>query len=531
MAVPGSGELSLLKIAREKVYDDYNSASSVTGPISLKDVSTSGNANGSGVSFDVTNIESPSFPDAVAGYGIEEFYAYDHDFIPIPCSKAMDVLFLIDYTGSMGNDINTMKTNVAAISNKVISRSGGDYRLAAVLYDQGTPSYVSGSSFYTGLPAAQKYAANGEYITAIVPFANANKSDFDTKIGYLNTTNSATGMALGDGDGAPEPLEIGLERILNNNIAGAFRSGVKKMIIIITDNAPDGDGDDTFNGSEETAKMGTLTSTAVANNISISVLGTISNTTSSDGTTTAHSIYGYYASNTGGNADFAADPSDIMADIDSVCNGIEANFASVITNNPTNITSSGFRMHGDITSQGGSSLTGRGFVRATSGINLFIGASGVTNDAFATIATGTFQKTLSGLSSSTTYYYKAYATNSTGTTYGAIKSATTSAGNVIIAVDDGIGLSTSYVEVTINSVVYDAVAGEYNEYELSITPGTTISVTVNAGSGTTDQIYLQADDYYDSTSYGNDSGTTASLSFNYTIPSSNAGLYVSIVDL
>ena len=81
MAVPSSGELSLLKIAKEKVHDDYTSVSSITGAISLTDVSTSGNSNGSGVSFDATNTANAATdrPDGSTPHAMSEFYNYDHD--------------------------------------------------------------------------------------------------------------------------------------------------------------------------------------------------------------------------------------------------------------------------------------------------------------------------------------------------------------------------------------------------------------------------------------------------------------------
>ena len=111
------------------------------------------------------------------------------------------------------------------------------------------------------------------YLAAMIPFASANKSDFDNKIGYLNqSTNSATSMELGWGVLAPEPNDIAIDRVLNNNLAGSFRAGVNRMIILITDNAPDGDGDDAFNGAEEYAKMGTLSNQAVANTTTISII-------------------------------------------------------------------------------------------------------------------------------------------------------------------------------------------------------------------------------------------------------------------
>ena len=427
MPVPGRGELSLLKIAKEKVHDDYTSGSSITGAISLTDVSTSGNSNGSGESFDITNTESPNFPDGNVSHGMTEFYSYDHTHTPVACNQAMDVVFLIDYTGSMTTDMETLKSNVSTITNKVVSRSGGDYRLAAVLIDQdsGTPSYWSNNTVVANLNSSYKYNSGNIYLAAMVPFASVNKSDFDTKIGYLNqSTNDATNMMIGTGGGFPEPNDTAIDRVINHDLAGAFRSGVNKFIILLTDNEPDGDGDDTFNGAEEYNKMGTLSNNAVANNISISILGSISNDTSSDGDHTTHTIYQAYADNTGGSFDSSADPTDITTEIDNICNDVEANFATVVTVAESSITSSGFTMNGNITAQGGSSVTTRGFVRAQLPSNLYIGESGVTNTT-AGSGTGTFSSAVTGLSANTTYYYRAYAINSTGTSYGAVETATT----------------------------------------------------------------------------------------------------------
>jgi hypothetical protein len=82
MAVPGSGTLHLSKIANEKHFDNYNQAQLPLPPYSLTDVSTSGNSNGSGVSFDATNI-SNSFPgqrpNGSTPHHMSEFYNYDHD--------------------------------------------------------------------------------------------------------------------------------------------------------------------------------------------------------------------------------------------------------------------------------------------------------------------------------------------------------------------------------------------------------------------------------------------------------------------
>ena len=432
MAVPGSGEIRLGALAFEKIENNYNDGlpgviDTSYGPFSLRDITQGGDTYGGGETYDVTNIESPNFPDNVAGFGMGEFYSYDHDFQPIACSKAMDVVFLLDYTLSMANDMNTLKSNVASISSKVVERSGGDYRLAAVLIDQDSspPSYWSNGTVVAQLNAANRYNSDTVYLAAMIPFASANKSDFDNKIGYLNqSTNSATSMELGWGVLAPEPNDIAIDRVLNNNLAGSFRAGVNRMIILITDQAPDGDGDDAFNGAEEYAKMGTLSNQAVANTTTISIIGNISNSTSSDGSTTIHDIYNGYANNTGGSTNFSGSPANVNTFIDNICNDIEQNFPSVTTNDPSNISSFGFRMNGNVTAQGGSVVSTRGFVKSLSSSNLIPGASGVTSHTSGS-GTGTFFLDLTGQTDGTTFYYRAYAVNSTGSSFGEIKNVTT----------------------------------------------------------------------------------------------------------
>ena len=424
MAVPGSGEITLSKIAKEFVHDDYNNSSSPPGEISLQKLSTHAADGG----FDATNLESPNHPDGNTSHGMSEFYSYDHDYVPIPCNKAMDVVFLIDYTSSMTDDMGTLKTNVASISNKVVSESGGDYRLAAVLIDQksSTPTYWTGNNTtVANLNSANKYNSGTIWLSAVIPFANTNKSDFDTKIGYLaGSSNSSTSMLIGTGGSGPEPNDTAINRVLNNSLAGSFRSGVTRMIILITDNSPDGSGDDQFNGADETLLMGVLSNQAVAAVTTISVLGTFSNSTSNDGTTTRYDIYNAYANNTGGLTNFAGDPSDIEQFIEDICDDIGTNFATVVTNTESAVTSSSFTMNGNVTAQGGSTVTARGFVRSTSSISLFIGASGVTTTT-AGSGTGTFGAGVTSLSGGTTHYYKAYATNSTGTSYGDTEAVTT----------------------------------------------------------------------------------------------------------
>jgi len=84
MAVPGSGSLSLAAIAAEKLENDYTDVDTSYGPYSLKEVTLGGGIE----NYDVTNAISPSHPDNDAGYGMGEFYSYDHDFAAPACNLA-----------------------------------------------------------------------------------------------------------------------------------------------------------------------------------------------------------------------------------------------------------------------------------------------------------------------------------------------------------------------------------------------------------------------------------------------------------
>ena len=72
MAVPSSGELSLLGIRREVGSNNYNSSTNYTN-ISLEDLS-----DGTVATINTSNNSSDR-PDQVAPHAMSEFYSYDHD--------------------------------------------------------------------------------------------------------------------------------------------------------------------------------------------------------------------------------------------------------------------------------------------------------------------------------------------------------------------------------------------------------------------------------------------------------------------
>ncbi|HPR59198.1 MAG TPA: FISUMP domain-containing protein, partial [Bacteroidales bacterium] len=94
-------------------------------------------------------------------------------------------------------------------------------------------------------------------------------------------------------------------------------------------------------------------------------------------------------------------------------NVISNGFPTVTTTSATEITTSSATSGGEVTSQGDSFVTARGICWNTSG-------DPTTADSKTTDGTGTgsFSSSLTGLIPNTTYYVRAYATNSAGTCYG-----------------------------------------------------------------------------------------------------------------
>lgn len=92
----------------------------------------------------------------------------------------------------------------------------------------------------------------------------------------------------------------------------------------------------------------------------------------------------------------------------------------VFTSDVTNITSNSAKCGGNITNDGGASVTSRGICWSTSP-NPTVSSNHVASGS----GTGTFTCNITGLNQTTTYYVRAYATNSAGTSYGEQKMFTT----------------------------------------------------------------------------------------------------------
>ena len=105
----------------------------------------------------------------------------------------------------------------------------------------------------------------------------------------------------------------------------------------------------------------------------------------------------------------------------------QATLPTVITDAVSDITQTTATCGGEVTSDGGATVTERGVCWSTSATPTVADAH--TSDG---IGMGTFTSNITGLTTSTTYYVRAYATNSVGTAYGETVTFTTEASTPVI---------------------------------------------------------------------------------------------------
>jgi uncharacterized protein (TIGR02145 family) len=115
---------------------------------------------------------------------------------------------------------------------------------------------------------------------------------------------------------------------------------------------------------------------------------------------------------------------------------------SVTTTSASSVTSTGASTGGQVTATGGGTITARGVVYGTSSSPTLSGSFTYNGNE-----SGSFTSTLSGLNPSTTYYVRAYATNTIGTAYGPQVNFTTAASYVAGSVHCS-GSGAAIVEVT-----------------------------------------------------------------------------------
>ncbi|MBC7873227.1 MAG: hypothetical protein H7Y01_04480 [Ferruginibacter sp.] len=132
----------------------------------------------------------------------------------------------------------------------------------------------------------------------------------------------------------------------------------------------------------------------------------------------------------------------------------------------SNVTATSASSGGNISSDGGAAVTARGVCWNTS-----TGPTIANNHTTNGMGTGSFTSAMSGLTATTTYFIRSYATNSVGTAYGNELSFTTSAAapaNVYAAGSERVSTSVFLAKTWKNGVATDLTNGSFDAQAASI---------------------------------------------------------------
>ena len=244
------------------------------------------------------------------------------------CDNGMDVAFIMDYSGSMANDITTLQTGFAGLISTIQGQVslGNEYRVSITTADEAntatTPNY-NACVDYTNLPAAQRlnYPGNSShqlFITAWEMFQTNNAVTATAQLDKLNGGVDGTCINIGSGGSTgPECTDQAINRVLNNNFTGAWRSGIAKFIIVGTDTLPGGD-DGNFDANDWTF-IQTMATQALTQGVKIFILGPgVDQTYTPPGGSVVYP-WRYLATTTGGNYNNSFDTTTIQNEIISAC--------------------------------------------------------------------------------------------------------------------------------------------------------------------------------------------------------------------
>jgi hypothetical protein len=241
---------------------------------------------------------------------------------------------------------------------------------------------------------------------------------------------------------------------------------------------------------------------------------------------TPNTLYHYraFATNTAGTA--------YGADSTFTTTGITA--PALTTTAPFGVGATTGSSGGTVTSNGGTPLTARGIVYATT-TSPTLANSVITDPA---IITGTYTANISGLTANTTYYVRAYATNSVGTTYGNEVSFTTLGTGAFAATYtfDNVTATSGITDPTPPPTVTGAAFGAFSAIGASANPNTGFRFSfTNWSLGATNgsDVFTSAQDstekYYEVT-ITPDQGSSISLSsISFTWQRSGSGVRQSFV--
>ncbi len=387
-------------------------------------------------------------------------------------------------TTSLGNSINatpnsvtgTTNTNVTANLTGLSANTTYYYRVKAVSANGTT--YGSTMSFTTAanptsvtLPYSQTFSSSsmptgwttqntGTSITerwSVSNTANAGGSAYEMKCTYQNVNPGTTRLIT------PAINTSGVSQVTLTfrHMLDAYSTGV--TLRVQTSN-------DKTNWTNTSWSVATSSTNINATSVTVNITTNLNSATTYIAFVAEGNLY---------NIDYW------YIDNVSVAAGSGATTPTVTTGSVSNITSSTATVAGNVTADGGATVTERGICYSTSQ-NPTTANSKVASGS----GTGSFSANLSGLAANTTYYARAYAINAQGTSYGSQVSFTTTTSTVTYCASKGSNSSYEWIDL-VQFAGINRTSGNDGGYkdmtslQATVARGTTYTIYFSAGFAST----------------------------------------------
>jgi hypothetical protein len=410
----------------------------------------------------------------------------------------------------------------------------GVYTTGDVLKCSATPSSNSVSLSSCGIAVN---TTPTQYIVKITPKTHANMAAPATGVSYATVATAGTlVMQSGSSSGTDtDSATITVDNLSPGNVSGAAVSSGNTQNGLAWTNPVDSDYSSTLvlrrasSAVSDVPVEGSTYATTTA--IGSSVVACVGNQTSCTDTSLSNGTAYHYKI-------FALDSRGNYSDAGVVPTGSPATPATlptVTTSAASSVGQTSATLNGNITATGGANATVRGFAWGTSSSMVGDTATTTENGSFST---GTFTNSSLTLVCNTTYYSRAYATNSAGTGYGAISASFTTsacAPTVTTQSASSVGQTSATLNGNItatggSSATVRGFAWGTSSSMVGDTATTTENGTFSTGAFTDSSLTLVCNTTYYSRAYATNSAGTSygSISASFTTtscpaaPSSNS---------
>lgn len=358
------------------------------------------------------------------------------------------------FTGNAGSS-NGQAIGIDNFSITAASAISNNANLSNIVLSAGTlnPAFASGTNSYT--------ASVGNAVSSITltPTAADGNATITVNGNTVASGSASPSIALSTGMNTITTIVTAQDGTTTNTYTVVVTRAAAGAPTITATSSPSGFGSVCINTTAGPNSFSLDGSSLDGTNINLAALSGFSYSLTAGGTYTSTLSFSYTGSSFTGQTIFVKFSPTAVQSYDGnivISGGGVSSYAvpvtgsgintapSVTTGGSSGLSAGNATLAGSITATGCSSVTAYGIEYSTT--SGFANGTG-TQVVGSNLSGGNFSVNVTGLSANSTYYYKAYATNGAGTTYGAQQSFTSGPVPVVLSAQPGLSFTEDFSDI------------------------------------------------------------------------------------